>query len=71
MPKSYDARIEYKLSAYFVDYSNKQSVQIESIPLLIREPFRQEIIPYQGTAERSPNTCFCFDQGTVIIHAWF
>ena len=37
----YEARIEYKLVAYFASYDSSEQYQFYSLPLIVREPFRQ------------------------------
>jgi hypothetical protein len=55
----YDAKIEYRLVAYYVSYTKAENRQSFSIPLLVREPFRQDIVSYQGSAATNPTTFGC------------
>lgn len=60
---SYDAKIEYKLTAYFANYNRPERKQLHSVPLVVREPFRQDISSYQGTTSTNPVSCGCFSEG--------
>ncbi len=53
----YDAKIEYRLIAYFVNYSRSDLRQECTVPLIIREPFRQDILSYHGTSATNPIVC--------------
>jgi hypothetical protein len=45
--------------------------EIEYVPLVVREPFRQEIISYQGQSTQEPKSCGCCSQGRVGLQAVF
>ena len=44
--KEYDAYIQYKLVAYFVNFNETKKRHYYRTPLVIREPFRQEASEY-------------------------
>ena len=68
---SHDAKIEYKLAAYFSNYHESNNKELEYIPLHIREPFRQEMVSYQGASVQEPSSCGCCSKGTVQLEAKF
>lgn len=59
----YDAHIKYKLVAYFANFDNPLQRHHYEIPLIIREPFRQEISEYEGKTRTEPTTFCCLKQG--------
>ncbi len=67
----YDAKIEYRLVAYFIHYKKADRSQMSTLPLIIREPFRQDIVSYHGISETNPVTCGCFAKGEVKLEAFF
>jgi hypothetical protein len=66
-----DARIRYKLVAYFANFNDGKKRYRYETPLIVREPFRQDVTEYEGRAESEPKTYFCFRQGTVVMEARF
>jgi hypothetical protein len=68
---NYDAKIEYKVTASYVNYNRPDRKQLFSIPLIVREPFRQDISSYQGSTSSNPVTCGCFSEGELSLEANF
>ena len=76
---NHDARINYKLKAYLVRFSQANKQHHCSVELMIREPFRQEMSGYEGISKKKPVSCGCcggenevtlkafFDRRTVLI----
>lgn len=42
-----------------------------TLPLIIREPFRQDIVSYHGISETNPVSCGCFGKGEAKLEAFF
>ena len=67
----YDAKVEYKLVASFVNFEDRKKRHHFDIPLIIREPFRQEISEYEGKSTTSPVTLCCCNQGETTLAVRF